>query len=220
MARLIQNVVEGLCVGGAMIEIGAHAPPEEDFDSWFAEQLDLAKASVTSPKWDELRNAVRAALRTAHFKPTGRSKPAQEYLLRCLQEPPFPRVNRAVDCLNVFSVGCGLPISLLRADRFPGDVKVRLGQSGESYVFNRAGQSIELNGLACVCGGAQGDDPLGSPIKDSMAGKIDESTRRMLVVVYAPRSHVIQSIADEYAEQLRANLIRWCTANHDASGSS
>ena len=63
---------------------------------------------------DERRDAVRRLLRHGGFKPAGRSKPAQEYLLRTANDPAtFPAILNAVDVLNVVSLRSGLPISLV-----------------------------------------------------------------------------------------------------------
>jgi len=64
---------------------------------------------------------------------------------------------------------------------------LRYGQAGEKYVFNSAGQEIELEGLICACGGAAepAGAPLGNPVKDSMAGKLKAETDEVLGVIYA-----------------------------------
>ena len=55
------------------------APPE-----LFALLAEGAAAPLRSD--DAVREAVRALLRHGGFKPTGRSKPASEYLLRAVRE--------------------------------------------------------------------------------------------------------------------------------------
>jgi DNA/RNA-binding domain of Phe-tRNA-synthetase-like protein len=60
---------------------------------------------------------------------------------------------------------------------------VRVGRPGESYVFNASEQAIELAGPPIVCR-ANGDTPIGNPVKDSMLAKVDAGTCRVLAIVY------------------------------------
>src|SRR4029450_10650795 len=62
---------------------------------------DGAVAPVSSD--DSVREAVRALLRHGGFKPTGRSKPASEYLIKAAQEKRLSPINLAVDSCNVVS---------------------------------------------------------------------------------------------------------------------
>ena len=66
---------------------------------------------------DAVREAVRALLRHGGFKPTGRSKPASEYLLKAVREGLLSPINLAVDACNVVSLHSGLPISVVDLDR-------------------------------------------------------------------------------------------------------
>src|SRR3954454_13089825 len=66
---------------------------------------------------DAVREAVRALLRQGGFKPTGRSKPASEYLIKAVREGQLASINLAVDVCNVVSLHSGLPISVIDRDR-------------------------------------------------------------------------------------------------------
>src|SRR5687768_11056201 len=99
-----------------------------------------------------VKDAVREMLRRGGFKPSGRNKPASEYLAQAAREGRFPRINNLVDVNNLVSLESGLPISLLDLSAFGGRAEIRYGAEGEKYVFNPAGQAIELAGLICVCG--------------------------------------------------------------------
>src|SRR4051812_36318143 len=46
---------------------------------------------------DTVREAVRNLLRHGGFKPTGRSKPASEYLLKAVRDKQLASINLAVD---------------------------------------------------------------------------------------------------------------------------
>ena len=67
---------------------------------------------------DEVRAAVRDLLREGGYKPTGRGKPASEYLIRATAEGALASINAAVDACNVVSLHSGLPISVIDIDRF------------------------------------------------------------------------------------------------------
>src|SRR4051794_18277069 len=86
--------------------------PLEELPSpgWLTELLRAdAKAPVAST--DAMRGTVRDLLRHGGFKPTGRGKPASEYLLKAAAEG-LTSINRAVDLGNVVSLHSGLPISV------------------------------------------------------------------------------------------------------------
>src|SRR5215469_14009234 len=57
---------------------------------------------------DTVRESVRALLRQGGFRPTGRSKPASEYLLKAVREELLSSINGAVDICNVVSLHSGL----------------------------------------------------------------------------------------------------------------
>jgi len=181
----------------------------QEFDSWVEDQLAVARMEVLSPQWESRREAVRSLLRRGGFKPSGRSKPAQEYLLRCLTDGNFPRINPAVDCLNVLSVRIGLPISMLDKSRFPDALRVRVGHSEEKYVFNSVGQELDVGGLITVCGGPDTVEPLGSPVKDSMAGKITETVSEIVCILYGPNEGIPQEWMDEWASELKHSIERF-----------
>jgi DNA/RNA-binding domain of Phe-tRNA-synthetase-like protein len=206
----IQNDIPELALGSLTSAGLKNLPYDAAFENWFAEQLEQAARAVTEPVWEARRNSVRALLRKGGFKPSGRSKPAQEYLLRCLTEANFPRVNRAVDCLNIVSFRTGFPISLLKKDCFPQGARVRFGQPGETYVFNSVGHELDLNGLICVYGGDRWDTPLGTPVKDSLAGKIDGETSDVVFFVYGLVDEAGRSDVETAATDLQAALANWC----------
>jgi DNA/RNA-binding domain of Phe-tRNA-synthetase-like protein len=162
-------------------------PAASSFVEWCARQTSQM-LQTGSAGGDERRERVRAMLRIGGFKPSGRNKPAQEYLLRtATTEGRLPTILNVVDALNVVSLGSGLPISLLAAERLGTRVRIRYGCAEERFVFNRSGQELEVDGLICVCAEEGGtSQPLGTPIKDSMRGKVTEEDRGLLAVLYSP----------------------------------
>lgn len=156
----------------------------------------------------ETRDAVRRMLRYGRYKPSGRGKPASEFLLQAAVAGAFPRVHGAVDANNAISLESGLPGSIFDADLTGPRLLLRRGQAGETYVFNPAGQSIDLEDLLVVCRETAGEwIPCGNPVKDSMTTKIRAETRRVVAVLYVPPSlgvDVARRWAERFAERLAA----------------
>ena len=182
----IHNLVCDLAFAAAVVlaEGVRVAPSPPELERLIAELVARRAAEDFPPA--PVKEAIRGLLRRGGFKPTGRNKPASEYLAQAAREGRFPRINNLVDINNLLSLETGLPISLLDRRAFAGEVWLRRGRPGERYVFNNAGQEIDLEGLVCVCGGAEAQGaPLGNPVKDSMAGKLKDDTGAALGVIYA-----------------------------------
>ena len=154
----------------------------------------------------EMRRRVRGMLRHGRYKPSGRGKPASEFLLRAALAGDFPLVNAPVDANNLVSLESGLPGSIFDVARSGRQLLLRRGAPGESYVFNPSGQSIELEDLLLVCRfTAAAWEPCGNPVKDSMETKIGPETRDVIAVLYAPADEPVESVerwAARYAEWL------------------
>ena len=180
-------------------------------DAALSAALDEAIALACEAPWphEETRKAIRDMLRVGGFKPTGRNKPASEYLARAAAEATFPRINSLVDINNLVSLRTGWPISILDLDRArPNGVEaleLRFGAAGESYVFNPAGHVIDLHGLLCIA--RHGGEPLGNAVKDSIQTKTHEGTKSALAVIYASTrvaSHDrMKEVAEEFGSLLR-----------------
>lgn len=130
---------------------------------------------------DRVREQVRALLRHGGYKPTGRGKPASEYLLRAAGDGTLTSINLAVDACNAVSLHSGLPISVIDLDRAAEPLRVGLASAGTSYVFNAAGQSIDLAGLLCLSDAA---GPCANAVKDAQRTKTTSQTRRTLSLVW------------------------------------
>lgn len=180
LANLLIAAVEMDCV-----EV---APSTAELREWSDGVAVRARETVEQPADQALRQAVRQMLRHGKFKASGRSKPAQEYLLRCAVETGrLPNINMPVDILNTVSLEVGLPISLLSLAKCSDKLAVRRGNQAESYIFNSAGQELDVTDLVVVCDqSSHGGRAVGSPIKDSMAGKIDTQDTHLVAIVYAP----------------------------------
>jgi DNA/RNA-binding domain of Phe-tRNA-synthetase-like protein len=138
-----------------------------------------AAAPMTSS--DTVRLEVRNLLRHGGFKPTGRNKPASEYLIKAEANGYLGPINVVVDLCNVVSLHSGLPISVVDLDRVEGPLRVGIAEPGASYVFNASGQTIDIAGLLCLHD-AQG--PCANAVKDSQRTKTDEGTTRCLYLLW------------------------------------
>jgi len=132
---------------------------------------------------DQVKTAVRDLLRHGGYKPSGRSKPASEYLAAAAVDGRFPAINAAVDICNIVSLHSGLPISVVDVDKLDlgSPLAIKVAPSGTTYVFNPSGQVIDASGLLALHD-AQG--PTGTPVKDAQRTKTDETTRAVLSVVW------------------------------------
>jgi len=130
---------------------------------------------------DALREAVRALLRHGGFKPAGRSKPASEYLLKAVRDGALASINLAVDTCNVVSLHSGLPISVVDLERAVPPLRVGIAPPGASYVFNASGQTIDLEGLLCLC---DAEGPCANAIKDAQRTKTTSATQRTLSLLW------------------------------------
>src|SRR5437867_12924446 len=99
---------------------------------------------------DTVRDAVRRLLRHGGFRPTGRSKPASEYVLKAVGDSRLSSINLAVDVCNIVSLHSGLPISVVDVERGREPFRVAVAAAGAAYVCNAAAQTIALGGLLCL----------------------------------------------------------------------
>lgn len=133
---------------------------------------------------EEVRQAVRKLLRHGGYRPTGRGKPASEYLVRAIGEAKLGAINPLVDALNATSLHAGLPISVVDLDRTAGALSVDIAPEGASYVFNTGGQEIDLGGLLCLF---DQEGPCANAVKDAQRTKTQGDTTRALGLVWGTR---------------------------------
>lgn len=151
------------------------------------ELLALLKLDAPAPlKSDEaVRTAVRDLLRHGGYKPTGRGKPASEYLIRAVGEGALSSINAAVDACNVVSLHSGLPISVVDLDLAKPPFRVGVAREGDQYVFNASGQSIDLAGLLCLF---DAEGPCANAVKDAQRTKTTPQTRCTLSILWGTRA--------------------------------
>jgi DNA/RNA-binding domain of Phe-tRNA-synthetase-like protein len=130
---------------------------------------------------DDLRGKIRDLLRHGGYKPTGRGKPASEYLIRAATDGALSSINAAVDACNVVSLHAGLPISVVDLDRARPPFAIRVAPEGTEYVFNASGQTIDVKGLLCLF---DADGACANAVKDSQRTKTTPDTTRTLSIVW------------------------------------
>jgi DNA/RNA-binding domain of Phe-tRNA-synthetase-like protein len=130
---------------------------------------------------DAVRGAVRDLLRQGGYKPTGRGKPASEYLIRAVAEGALSSINAAVDCCNAVSLHSGLPISVVDLGLTQAPLRVGVAPAGTMYLFNASGQTIDVEGLLCLFDAA---GACANAVKDSQRTKTGPKTTKTLTIIW------------------------------------
>ena len=74
-------------------------------------QLLSTEAAAPLQSNDEVRLGVRDLIRHGGFNPTGRNKPASEYLIKAAKEGALSTINLAVDIRNAVSFTSVSPLA-------------------------------------------------------------------------------------------------------------
>lgn len=145
--------------------------------------LDALRLDGPAPleRDEATRGAVRDLLRAGGYKPTGRGKPASEYLVRAASEGALGTINVAVDVCNAVSLHSGLPISVVDLARARAPFRIAVAPEGASYVFNASGQEIDLGGLLCLF---DAEGPCANAVRDAQRTKTRGETRETLSVIW------------------------------------
>jgi DNA/RNA-binding domain of Phe-tRNA-synthetase-like protein len=183
------------------VNLAVEEHPSLDLDA-FAATLSVPLGKLPSPEWlvalldpdapaplrrdEDVRTSVRDMLRHGGYKPTGRGKPASEYLVRAAADGTLRSINAVVDACNAVSLHSGLPISVVDLDTARPPFRVGIAAPEASYVFNPSGQEIRAGGLLCL---HDADGPCANAVKDAQRTKTSEGTRRVLAVLWGVKSH-------------------------------
>lgn len=157
---------------------------------------------------DHLQKGIRGLLKNFGFHPSGRNRPASEFLFKDLQNRrEFNSISNVVDINNHLSLKYHLPISVLDLDKTGDSLCLRVGLENEEYVFNREGQVLSLKKLLVVARHGEDRSAVGSPVKDSQATKVFEETRNVIVFIYTSANLTdhdqLQKILDEFSRLLQ-----------------
>jgi DNA/RNA-binding domain of Phe-tRNA-synthetase-like protein len=106
-----------------------------------------------------------------------------------------------------------LPISLLSVAKCSSKLGIKRATAGESFVFNSVGQTLELEDLITVydCD-KQPPRPVGTPVKDSMAGKIESTDNHLVAIIYSPKITEAVLRAQSAADRLARGMKDYCGA--------
>lgn len=211
---------DDLALGLVRVDGVSAGPAPAALETALLRLLEGRRAGTLPEEAERHRQGGRAILKNGSYRATGRGKPASEYLLREASEASFPRVNGPVDACNLVSLEHLVSISLwdrelaagptALAQNDPQELEVRLGRAGERYVFNQAGQSLELEDLVTGCTLAPDGSsrPIVTPVKDSLATKLTASSRRVGGCIYYPLGHgsraALAAITETFLSWLRA----------------
>ena len=111
MDARVDIAIENVSIGVVRIEELRIGPAPEGLTKRIGQRIEKLRQPFGGE--EDAKKTVRAILRFGRYKPSGRGKPASEYLLESAREGSFPSINNAVDALNFVSLGSQLPISLI-----------------------------------------------------------------------------------------------------------
>jgi DNA/RNA-binding domain of Phe-tRNA-synthetase-like protein len=137
---------------------------------------DGALREVPGVEWS------RTLFHAMNQDPTKRRPSSEALLNRALKDKPLYNINTLVDIGNWCSLDFLLPICVYDADAIQGQVQVRLGRNGESYLGHND-QIMNMEGRFII---ADDKGPFGSPISDSQRTAVTIVTRNAWLVIFAP----------------------------------
>lgn len=180
-----------------------------DSPQWLTDRLSV-DCEAPLKRSDDLKTWVRNLLRYGGFKPSGRNKPASEYLVKAVADGRLGSINPAVDVCNVVSLHSGLPISVVDLDRTQGPLSVKIAAPDSEYIFNASGQVLKTDGLICL---HDVEGPCANAVKDAQRTKTSGSTRNILVLIWGVNAFPEQTTAaldwySELLEKLGCNVSR------------
>ncbi len=142
----------------------------------------LSRENVAPVSMDETtKTKVRNLLRQGGYKPTGRGKPASEYLRQAVEKGILAAINLPVDACNAVSLQSGLPISVVDLDLVKRPLRISIAPEESEYVFNAIGQTIKLDGLLCLFDAL---GPCANGVKDSQRTKTSGTTTRTMSIIW------------------------------------
>ncbi len=163
--------------------LSAYSTPPNLLDLF---KLEAAESTLAVPvsAGDEVHDAVRELLSYGGFNPSGRSKPASEYLLRAAGDGSLGSINLAVDICNIVSLHTGLPISLVDLDKAKPPFSVRIAPERTEYAFNASGETIDLEGLLCLY---DAEGACGNAVSDAQRTKTDRESWWTLTLIWGTK---------------------------------
>jgi DNA/RNA-binding domain of Phe-tRNA-synthetase-like protein len=182
----------------------------------YQHQIIRETAPFLSPDYifpDHIQKGIRSLLKTTGFHPSGRSRPASEFLLKDLQNRrQFNFINNIVDINNHLSLLSHLPISAMDLDKSGSELCIRVGLDDENYVFNREGQILSLKKLMVVARHGSDRSAIGSPVKDSQATKLFTESKNAVIIIYTSANITPENELNKLIQQFSRLLQEECGA--------
>jgi DNA/RNA-binding domain of Phe-tRNA-synthetase-like protein len=150
----------------------------------------------------------RTLYRKIGLDPTRRRPSSEALVRRIIQNKALYKVNTLVDCGNFCSSSFGLSIGIYDADQIHGDVELRLGKTGESYLGINKGEITIANRFAI----ADETGPFGNPSSDSDRTKITLETTNVLFIIYAPTNYKFEEL-EKHTNFAQSVFLKYCLGN-------
>jgi DNA/RNA-binding domain of Phe-tRNA-synthetase-like protein len=132
---------------------------------------------------DPVVAGIRQLFKSVGIDPS-RYRPSGEALVRrIIKGQGLYQINCIVDINNICSIESLFPLGAYDRKQINGGIEIRLGKRDENY--RGIGRAINIEGKLVS---ADHEGAFGSPIADSERTKITESSREILVLLYAPVS--------------------------------
>jgi len=193
--------------------ISVDQSPEEYIEEINADVSHICDSDFMYP--DRLKKGVRSLLRNFGYQPSGRNRPASEFLVKDLiNRGMFNKINNIVDINNHISLMTHLPISILNLDITGHDLSLRLGMENETYIFNKTEQTLSLKNLLLIAKNDDGITPFCSPVKDSHQSKIFEDTTNILVCIYTSSNLTSKEELENILDNFSNKLVKYANAKH------
>ena len=191
--ELLSRVLVGQVWASPVQVVDTASDLESEIESCSA-RLRAELAGRAPAEISELKPA-REFYRVFGIDPT-KTRPSSEALLRrVLREKPLPRISNAVDLCNLMALRFLLPIGLYDSESIDGDVLLKAGEEGESYVGVRKDE-VHLGGRPVL---RDRRGPFGNPTADSLRTAVTGSTTALWMVVFAPASFPVERMESNLA---------------------
>jgi len=147
-----------------------------------------------------IQNA-RKLFRALGIEPTKHRPSSEAMLRRFLKGKEIYSVNNVVDVSNWCALDFLLPNGIYDRSKIIGDIVLRKGLPGESYL-GLNNQEVHLQDRYAL---ADDRGPFGSPKTDSRRSCVDQKTRDVISIIYAPAefdSDLLQEYTNRYARRI------------------
>lgn len=187
----------------------------KDSSEEYRQLIENETAEMLAPSYaypDNMQKGIRSLLKSFGFHPSGRSRPASEYLFKDLvNRGSFNYINNIVDINNHISLKYKLPISVFDLDKSGYDLCLRVGAENEEYVFNKEGQILSLKKLLLVA--KKAGNAIGTAVKDSQETKVFEPTNKIAFFIYSSSNLT----SKEEMEKLLKEIERYLKSEAEAT---